>query len=390
MQQKQLPPEFVTVRAAAMRAISPVKPATSKHVLFNAKRTNAGRQLPPYYLVYFLLVDLLNFKHLGQGEKVSWSVPIDFQGQAFVIEHRKMGLGVFAQDAERKEEAAREIVIRIHKAVKAAQPFFDWLADMAVDRSAVNVVNNSSELYQRYTFLLDTYRTKVEEADRRKDEQVVNEGESPSGGTWRSVSFPVFQLRVEASWLALSVVEAFFAWTEHVLIHLAILTGRLITATEVTAVAEANWSVKFKRALDVTDHKSQDLYDRLLAMRKEVRNYVAHGAFGKQGEAFFFHSGAGAVPVLLPHRTGTRKFKLGHGLTFNAAAALDLLEEFKAHLWAGARSPAEIYIQQSELPVILTMAADGTYANAMRSPEEMKKFVNHMIGSFDRAADMDW
>jgi hypothetical protein len=36
------------------------------------------------------------------------------------------------------------------------------------------------------------------------------------------------------------------------------------------------------------------------------------------------------------------------------------------------------------------MAADGTYAKAMRSREEMQEFVDHMIGSFDRAADMDW
>lgn len=390
MQQKQLSPELEKVRASAMRAISPVKPAASKHFLFNAKRTNAGRHLPPYYLVYFLLVDLLGFKHLGQGEKVSWSVPIDFQGQAFVIEHRKMEIGVFAQDPERKEEAAREIVIRIHKAVKAAQPFFDWLADMAVARSAVNVVNNSSELYQRYTFLLDTYRTKADEADRLKNERVVEEGKTPGGGTWHSVSYPAFRLLEQADWLALSAVEAFFAWTEHVLIHLAIFTGRIHTAGEVAAVAEADWSAKFKSAFDLTDAKSKALFDRLLAMRKELRNYVAHGAFGKQGEAFSFHSGAGAVPVLLPHRAGTRKFKIGHGLRFNAGAALDVLEEFRTHLWDGPRSPAEIYIQQSNLPVILTMAADGTYANAMRSPDEMKLFVDHMTASFDRAVDMDW
>jgi hypothetical protein len=248
MKQKQLPPELEIVCTAATRAISPVKPADStthreKDFWLNAERTKAGRQLPPYYLVYFLLVDLLGFKNQGRSEKVSWSVPIDFQGQLFMIEHRKMGIGAFTCDPERKEGAAREIVIRIHEAVKAAQLFFDWLADEAVDRSAVNVINNSSELYERYTYLLSTYRAKADEADRRKDERVVEEGETPGGGTWRSVSFPAYRLRVEADWLALSAAEAFFSWTEHVLIHLAILTGRIVTAREVAAVAEANWSV---------------------------------------------------------------------------------------------------------------------------------------------------
>jgi hypothetical protein len=52
--------------------------------------------------------------------------------------------------------------------------------------------------------------------------------------------------------------------------------------------------------------------------------------------------------------------------------------------------PAEFYIQQSQLPVVLTMAVDGTYAGAMQSLEEMKQFVNHLAGQFDRAANMDW
>jgi hypothetical protein len=49
------------------RAISPIKPADAStraepNFLFTAKRTIAGRSLPPYYLVYFLLVNLLGFR----------------------------------------------------------------------------------------------------------------------------------------------------------------------------------------------------------------------------------------------------------------------------------------------------------------------------------------
>jgi hypothetical protein len=42
-------------------------------------------------VVYFLLVDLLGFKNLGTFEKIAWSVPVDFEGRAFLIEHRKAG-----------------------------------------------------------------------------------------------------------------------------------------------------------------------------------------------------------------------------------------------------------------------------------------------------------
>lgn len=63
-----------SIRATAWRAVSPLKPtdATTKanhNILFTAARTDAGRELPAYYLVYFLLVELLGFRNLGQWEK---------------------------------------------------------------------------------------------------------------------------------------------------------------------------------------------------------------------------------------------------------------------------------------------------------------------------------
>jgi hypothetical protein len=77
-----LPPELEFVRERALRAIQPLKPLDSftqhdpKSLIF-ACRTNAGRELPPYYLVYFLLVDLLGFKNAGQFEKTAWSIAVD-------------------------------------------------------------------------------------------------------------------------------------------------------------------------------------------------------------------------------------------------------------------------------------------------------------------------
>ena len=340
--------------------------------------------------MYFLLVDLLGFPHAGKQEKTAWSVPVDWKGRGFLIEHRKMGLGVFAQDVERDEPAAQQLVIRIRKAVRAAQPFFEWLAGEAVSRSAVNVVNNASSLYGRYEFLRDSYHAKCDEYERRKTERVVTHVTTPDGGTWTQSSFPAFHLIAESNWLAISAVEAFFSWTEHIFIHVALMTGRKSTAIEVTEIAEAEWSVKYQSALDLTDSAAKAHYDRLVSLRKELRNYVAHGAFGKQGEAFYFHSSVGAVPVLLPHKAGSRKFKLAQGLSFDASAAFIVMEDFIAHLWSGGRAPAERYIQQSELPLILTHVHDGTYARAMNSVEDMEEFVRHLSAKFDRAADMDW
>ncbi len=377
-----------------MRVIKPIKPANDstqaeKDFLFAAKRTQAGRSLPPYYLVYFLFVDLLGFKNLGQCEKVSWSVPIDYRGRAFLIEHRKFGLGIFARDSAEDEAAAGEIATLIHKGVKTARPYFDYIAQQAVSDSKVNVLNNSSDLYDRFVFLSKSVKDKLSEAEQRKDENDVDIDEY-DGLSWRSVALPSARIRFEARWLALSAIEAFFSWTEHVFIHLALLQGKLSNAEEVAKLAGSEWSSKYKTALPLDDIQSKRWFDELIHIKNEVRNYIAHGAFGKQGEAFTFHSGAGAVPVLLPHNKQSKKYSLGAGLELKVEEALLVIDDFVEYLWSGPREPAKIYIQRSELPIIMTMVADGSYATAMTSVESMEGFVDHLSGEFDRAANMDW
>jgi hypothetical protein len=188
----------------------------------------------------------------------------------------------------------------------------------------------------------------------------------------------------------MAAIDAFFSWTEHIFIHLAVLTGRIRSAQDVASLAEANWATKFKAALDLSNPNVNKSFNALMTMRKELRNYFAHGAFGKQGEAFSFHSSTGAVPVLLPHRAGSKKFTLGEGLAFDCEAALKEIKEFIFILWSGDRSPAQKYIQESGLPIILTMAADGTYENAMHSDHDMDVFLEHLSYRVDQAANMDW
>src|SRR4029077_15262264 len=78
--------------------------------------------------------------------------------------------------------------------------------------------------------------------------------------------------------------------------------------------ADADWKTKFKSALDVSDAETKKHYEVLLELRAQIRNFMAQGAFGKRGEAFQFHSGAGAVPVLL---TGNQRRR--YALTGTAA-----------------------------------------------------------------------
>ena len=62
--------EIDDVKARVRTAVAPLAPADAK-VAFWGNRSTAGRSLPPYYLVYFLLVKLLRFNDLGRAEKVA-------------------------------------------------------------------------------------------------------------------------------------------------------------------------------------------------------------------------------------------------------------------------------------------------------------------------------
>src|SRR2546430_16485883 len=89
------PKDVEKLREMALRAISPIKPPDSNaqldRLVWEARRTEAGRSLPHYYLVYFLLVELLRFPNLGRSEKIAWSIPMDFEGTIYLVDHRKFG-----------------------------------------------------------------------------------------------------------------------------------------------------------------------------------------------------------------------------------------------------------------------------------------------------------
>ncbi|HQS45646.1 MAG: hypothetical protein B7Y12_00540 [Rhizobiales bacterium 24-66-13] len=379
------------VRVAALRAIAPLKAADNntpagKDLLFGAHRTDASRTLPPYHLVYFLLVDLLGFRNLGQFEKISWSVPVEFNGKAFLVEHRKFGLGIFAGKLPEDEADAAEIAKRITRAVKAAKPYFTWRAEEAAKASELNVINRAPALFGRFEFFAALYAAKIEEAERRKDEYIKTD---LSPHSW-TIRHPATELRQEAEHYAISTIESFFSWTEHVFILIAILLGGCATGEEVRQLARAEWETKFKAALDITEPTTKGFYDGLIHIRRQVRNFVAHGSFGKEGEAFAFHSRAGAVPMRMVDERRGPHFQFGVGAGYADEVAINLLLQFVDHVWSGPREPARLYIQEHQLDLILTMAKDGSYARSMASVDEMKAFADHLSREWERAANMDF
>jgi|GEM_PF-1352583 len=149
-------------------------------------------------------------------------------------------------------------------------------------------------------FFADLYDARSSEAEARKKESIRTD----TGPNSWTVHRPARELREEAGHYALSAIESFFSWTEHVFILIAILRGAYTTGEAVRDLARADWKTKFKAALDINVPADKAYFDKLLEVRRQVRNFVAHGSFGKDGEAFSFHSTAGAVPLRILDQKG--------------------------------------------------------------------------------------
>jgi len=389
MPQADLPPEIELCRSRLREALYRLKPrqpisGADRMRLFLGTRTNAGRSLKNYCLVYFLLVDLLDFGHSGQEEKVAWSIPVEFNGNLYCIEYRKMGLGIFeppsdpsatrsGSPTEQGELEATEICKMVNDAIDAATPYFEWRAAQAAGGSSLNVINNSGWLEARYSFFRDEFYR----LDKLRVQEHQTKQYTQAWATQRS-----------AAWNAQAAIDAFFAWSEHVFIHLAILQGKIGTGEQVRSAAGSDWKSKYKLALDLSDPLFKSSYDELLDLRFQIRNFMAHGSFGKRGEAFHFHSGTGAVPLLI-NQDNNHPYAFSSRPSFNEPEAIETIERFIDTLWSSVLSPAKMYLD-SDLPLILTYVHNGTYAQAMQSQTEMTDFVDGLTRMSDIAADMDW
>ena len=368
----------------ALRILDPIR-ESEKDFLSESKRSNSRKYLPEYYLIFFLFSDLLGFKNLGRFDKIAWSFPVYYKEKAFLIEYRKSGVGIFIQDEKNDQEDALDLSKKIGKAVKCIRPFYDYIAKQAVSDSKFNVINYNQQFYKRFDYLLKLYKDKSRKLLSLKD---ISFSLSKPCEPKSSVSFDFER----ANWVAISCIEAFFSWTEHLFVHLAIIRQGLSKGEEVTELIEkAKWKEKFKSVIQIdSSKKGKYFFDELLDVRRKLRNYPAHGAFDKNGGNFKFHSVTGAVPVWINPKKERNKFSITGYLSLVEQDAIELIEEFIKFLWTGDTKPAMYYTQECGLPTILPIVSEGKYALACKSMKSMKEFTEAIQRSFDGATDMDW
>ena len=373
-------------RRNVLRAIEPLRQPQSRD--FGPGRLMVFRGIPhnEYYLIFLMLVDLLGFRYLGPSEKTAYIIPVDFEGRRYSIVYAKFGMKI-----EYREGGNGEAVYEtLKKAMRAAKPYFLWRAEQASTTSDLNLASKCPQLWEKYIFLKQQSENLLVRFEQEKSNSKVEKGYNKDGSLrWTSVSYPAYEFRDQARWLHEAAVDAFFSWSEQALVHIAVLMGKLSNGKAIADLLRREFGDKCKLVLDLSDANDKASYDDILDLRVQLRNYVAHGSFGKDGSTFQFHSRVGAVPLRILSSGSQSGFSFGTDRSRDWESDYDRIDSFLERLWAGGRLPAKQYLEAG-LPCILTYATDGTYHRAMQNEDEMRDFIEFLSRQIDDAANMDF
>jgi len=150
-----------------------------------------------------------------------------------------------------------------------------------------------------------------------------------------------------------------------------------------------NWTDKARAILDLSDGKTKKFYDKLVDIREQWRNPLAHGGFLSGGGSVYFHlPDIGALPARL-RRTPTG-VKFGFILRDDSFSEImkffDSVEEFLRE--------GPLYFPMKWAESGLDLAFDDNsramYQAAMQSEEQFNDFLQWSDYEWARHANMDF
>jgi len=373
-------------RKNVLRAIAPIEKPASENSGPRNPRVFKGIPHSEYYLIFLLLVDLLGFKYWGPGEKVAYIIPIEFEGRRHSIVYAKFGMKIEYSD----EGDCEAVYAALKKGMRAARRYYLWRAEEASITSDLNLISKCPQLWDKYVFLKEQSETLIAKFEAEKANAEVEKGYNEDGSLrFTSVSYPAYEFRSQSVWLHEAAVDAFFAWCEQALVHMAVLMGKLTNGKEIAELLKREFGEKCKLVLNLSNAEDKTAYDDILSLRVQLRNYVAHGSFGKDGSTFQFHSRVGAVPLRILDSDNSSGFSFGTEGTRDWENDYARIESFLTQLWSEGRRPAKQYLETG-FPCVLTYASDGTYQHAMQDEDEMNEFIEYLSRQIDDAANMDF
>lgn len=333
-------------------------------------------------LLLFGLTELLGLADEGPEEKVRWSVRFSVDEATFGFEYRKFGLRMLCEPARLDEPIARQVLGKARALTDIAEGYLsDEYALDQINAGRFTMENLYGRLEQRYRFLRGqaevAYATAPPPPETGQDE----------GSTWHF--HDTGRPAREGGALGTAAVDAFFSRTEHLFCLAAAFRSAALPPGGILELLSSNWPTKARATLDLADPTAKSFYDKLLDVREEWRNPLAHGGFLSGGGSLHFHiPRVGALPARL--RRTPKGVRMGFTLHESSFQELTKLFDAFDHFLKQGELRHAMRWAEANLDVAFDAASRSRYIAACRSDEEFEDFLEWTERDLDRHANMDY
>jgi hypothetical protein len=340
-------------------------------------------EFPLPYMIYIVLVLLLQFRHKGREEKIAWTICFQFKSQHFAISYRKFGLRFFCSP-EADEYVKKEIVVRLRKATEIADKIIEPIVKDRLNSGFFAIQNRSTLLFEKYTF----FRGKTKEAFESEPPGPVTVKSGP-GILVRSLD--PFQPKREGFYYTQAMLDAFFSYLEHIMVLLLAFQGFDLNRDDIVSFMSDDWTKKYNRLFDPQkDSNFMRHYRKLEEVKERWRNTLAHGGFEKKGSSLYVaFPDCEYIPVTLSRYKHSVHFSMFPVEEKDYKWMCNVLDSFLGDLHSGTWKRKMDFIE-SGLDVFFNAEMIGAYKHALNSDEDMVSFIRAESEMWERNANMDW
>lgn len=349
---------------------------------FEQLHSMTPRGFPLPQLLHFGFTRLLDLDTYGPQEKLLWGIRFDYCGATFGFEHRKFGLRALCEPSNLDSPLLQEVLGKARALTDIVEVYLkSGFVATQITGNCFTVENLFPQLDARYRFLRERAEVAYSTAPPPPETHRTANGEVTTSDYARPGR--------EGGALGTAAVDAYYSRQEHLF---CLASAFVMSEPPLGGFVEflgGNWTKKARAILDLSDPKTKKLYDRLLDIREEWRNPLAHGGFLSGGGSLYFHlPRVGALPARLRRTPAGVKFGFNlHSESFSEIVKFfdcvdDFLREGPLYFpmkWA-----------ESGLDVAFDDASRATYKTAMDSEERFNDFLQWSQYQWEIHANMDF
>ena len=343
-------------------------------------------------LILILLRDFLGIEEYGPFEKMRWGLTFDYSGVPFAFELRKFGLALISPREHPLESAlTQELVGKLKKAIVLVERHLSEIAERQTAEGNVTILNLFGRLDARYRFFREQAAEAYVQQESRPDGW---ESASPSWSPARDLTARAghfLKYGRAAFHFTGAMIDAYFSRTEHLFILLLPFLDFDPGEGQLLAFLDRQWGDKMKVVLDINVPRTKAVYDRMLRLRDQVRNPLAHGGIERDGGSLQFHfPGVGALPARLTRqREGVPHLSFVPFPQTRYADCCQLFDELDAIL---RDPPTHFGTRWAESGLNIAFDADtrAEYAQAMESEEQFEELLRKTSYLNDYHTNMEY